>query len=112
MLQPERLGTRLKELLADRRTDRLVSAASIWELGLKQRRERVVLPDDISGQLQAIGADVLDVTMDHAIASTKLPFHHADPFDRMLVAQARIEGLTLVTADRRMAAYDVDLLTP
>ncbi len=112
ILQPERMTSALERTLADQRNERYVSAATIWELGLKQGREKIALPRDLTTDLEEINAEALDVTFGHAVAAAKLPFHHADPFDRMLIAQAQIERLTLVTADRRLAAYDVDLLTP
>ena len=112
ILQPERMTSALERTLADQRNERYVSTATIWELGLKQGREKITLPPDLTTDLEEINAEALDVTMEHAVATTKLPFLHADPFDRMLIAQAQIERLTLVTADRRIAAYDVDVLTP
>ena len=87
----------------------LVSAASVWEISIKQAIGRLEAPDDL---LEALGADfaTLSMTAAHAVAAGRLPAHHADPFDRMLIAQARIEGLTLVSVDRRFGQYDVSLL--
>ena len=112
ILQPERMTSALERTLADQRNERYVSAATIWELGLKQGREKISLPRDLTTDLEEINAKALDVTMEHAVASLQLPSLHGDPFDRMLVAQAQVERLTLVTVDRRLADYDVDVLTP
>ena len=87
-----------------------LSAATVWEIGLK----RVLGKLDVPAQIFDIAADAgwlrLLISWVHAEAAAALPPHHADPFDRMLVAQARCEGLRLVSADRRMAACDVALI--
>ena len=68
------------------------------------------MPDDFLDHVAAAGFDLLDVTAAHATATATLPLHHRDPFDRMLIAQARAERLTLVTRDPQMQLYDVALL--
>lgn len=88
----------------------LVSAASIWELSIKIAKGNLTIQGDLEHHLAATGFDSLPVTMPHALAAAKLPKHHGDPFDRMLVAQAASEGLTLVTADREQAKYGVDVI--
>ena len=88
----------------------LVSAASAWEVAIKMALGRLRIPDDFEGGVESSGFGKLPVTFTHAAAAGRLPAHHADPFDRMLVAQARTEKLTLVTRDRRLAQYEVDLL--
>lgn len=110
--QPDRLGRNLEDLITDVRNDRLASVASIWELALKAAKGRISLPQDLRRVLADASIDVLPVGLDHALAAATLPDLHGDPFDRMLVAQAQVEQLTLVTADRRMADYDIDVLTP
>jgi len=87
-----------------------VSAASAWEAALKVALGRLKIPDTIEAGVEASGFDKLPITFAHAEAAARLPPHHLDPFDRLLVAQARIEGLTLVTHDRRLAPYEVDIL--
>ena len=83
------------------------SAVTPWELGIKRAKGTIIYPDDLVGELAACGFEELPITAAHADAATRLPPHHADPFDRMLVAQAQAESLTLVTADRQLLAYDV-----
>lgn len=112
ILQPERLGPRLQDLITDVRNDRFASVASIWELSLKAAKGRMLLPPDLRRFLTESSIDVLPVDIEHALAAAALPDHHGDPFDRLLVAQAQVERLTLVTSDRQLAAYDVDILTP
>jgi PIN domain nuclease of toxin-antitoxin system len=84
-----------------------VSAASAWEIGVKQAIGKLSGPDDLSAEMVANGFTELPVTVAHALAAGALPPHHADPFDRMLVAQARLEGLTLVTRHDRLADYGI-----
>lgn len=86
------------------------SAVTPWELGIKQSLGKLDLPDDLLGALDESGFDPLDITAEHARAAAALPAHHRDPFDRMLVAQAQMETLTIVTADRSFAAYGIDRL--
>jgi PIN domain nuclease of toxin-antitoxin system len=87
-----------------------VSAASAWEVAIKQAIGRLTLPEPFAVGIDASGFQRLPVGFEHAAEAASLPLHHTDPFDRMLVAQARLEGLTLVTHDRALAAYDVPVL--
>jgi len=68
------------------------------------------MPDGLADALVAGGFRALDISAHHAETAAALPAHHGDPFDRMLIAQAQLESLRLVTADRASAAYDVDLM--
>lgn len=105
-----RLSTRVQRLLEDRRTRAVVSVASVWELAIKQGRGKLRLPDAYFDALFASDVQLLAITERHALAAGRLPMHHADPFDRMLVAQAQAEGLPLVGSDAAFAAYDVDVI--
>ena len=87
-----------------------VSAASAWEAAIKAALGRLDLPDTIEAGVEGSGFEKLPISFSHAEAAAALPPHHLDPFDRMLVAQARIEGLTLITHDRRFKPYDVPIL--
>jgi PIN domain nuclease of toxin-antitoxin system len=87
-----------------------VSAASAWELSIKSALGRLELPDQLQDQLEREEFSPLPITVPHALRAGSLPRHHADPVDRMLVAQAQLEGLTVVTRDPRIAAYDVPIL--
>jgi PIN domain nuclease of toxin-antitoxin system len=99
-----------KDAIANPDVDVIVSAASAWEIAIKRAAGRLEAPDDLLGALEANDFDSLSITVAHALAAGGLPEHHSDPFDRMLIAQARTEGLTLITVDRRFPEYDVDLL--
>jgi PIN domain nuclease of toxin-antitoxin system len=87
-----------------------VSAISAWELAIKAEIGKLKAPDDLEAQLRASRFVPLPVTVAHALAAGKLPRHHSDPFDRMLVAQASLESLTLLTSDKRLRAYDVQIM--
>ncbi len=87
-----------------------VSAASAWEIGIKVGLGKLRPPADIETQLQAERFTRLPVTLNHGFHVGNLPLLHTDPFDRLLVAQAQLEGLTIVTRDPRIAAYDVETL--
>jgi len=85
----------------------VVSVVSIWELEMKRAKGMLDVPADMGARLNPAGFDLLDVTLAHVVCAAELPAHHRDPFDRMLVAQAQTERLTLVTADAAIERYDV-----
>jgi PIN domain nuclease of toxin-antitoxin system len=87
-----------------------ISAVSVWEVSIKRAIGKMPAPMDIFDRALDAGCLELPVTWKHARAVEAMPLHHADPFDRLLIAQARIEGLVLATADRVFAKYDVALL--
>ena len=87
-----------------------VSVASAWEAAIKRSLGRLDLPDTMEAGVLASGFQQLLISFSHAERAAALPPHHRDPFDRMLVAQAQAEGLTLVTRDRRLEPYDVEIL--
>ena len=110
----ERLTDTLRANLEDPDSDVYLSAAAMWELAIKSAAGKLKYTGSPSVQIpihiQRTGVYPLPVTVEHAIAAADLPMHHRDPFDRMMVAQAQIEELTLATADRRLAAYEVSVL--
>ncbi len=87
-----------------------VSAATAWEAAIKASLGRLDLPDSIESGVENSGFEKLLISFSHAEAAAALPSHHGDPFDRMLIAQAVSEDLTLVTHDRRLEAYEVSIL--
>lgn len=88
----------------------VVSAASAWEISIKKALGKLAAPDDLEHQVRAGGFEPLPVTIAHAVAAGQLARHHEDPFDRMLIAQALAERLTIVTRDKRFDDYGVALL--
>lgn len=99
-----------RDLIADPANLVVVSPVSVWEVGIKQALGKLDAPGDLEAQVAHARFTPLPITFAHAAAAGALPRHHDDPFDRMLIAQAGLEGLTVVTRDRRFAAYDVPLL--
>lgn len=88
----------------------LVSVASAWEVAIKQSLGKLDTPEDFADAAVAEGLTLLGIELAHVQAAGDLPHHHRDPFDRMLVAQAQVERLTLVTRDVRLGQYDVHTL--
>lgn len=88
----------------------LVSAVSIWEIEIKRLAGRLHGPEHLLDDVEDLGFLSLDVTPDNALDAARLPPHHRDPFDRLLVAQAQGEAAMLVTADKALAAYDVPIM--
>jgi PIN domain nuclease of toxin-antitoxin system len=107
MFEHPRLTPDLKALIADDSNSVLVSSVSAFEISTKQALGKLEAPDDLDVQIEASGFTDLPLTVPHGLAAGRLPLHHRDPFDRLLVAQAQCDDLTLVTADRKLIAYDV-----
>jgi PIN domain nuclease of toxin-antitoxin system len=109
--EPGLLTAEAREAIFDQDSDVYVSVASAWEMGIKSALGKLSVPDNLPEVLGANEFEVLDVRLPHAMAVRDLPVVHGDPFDRLLIAQARIEGLTIVTRDPRIGEYDVAVLT-
>jgi PIN domain nuclease of toxin-antitoxin system len=112
--QSERLSREARARLFDPGTELYLSAASVWEIAIKSSIGKVRFPGPIGAYvpsaLERSGVRSLAVDSRHALRTAELPMHHRDPFDRLLVAQAQLEGMAIVTADRRFSAYEVELL--
>lgn len=106
----ESLSDAARDALADASVPAYVSAASIWEISIKRATGKLKAPDDLLQQIASTNFTELQVSQEHASLAGALPLHHRDPFDRMLVAQAQCEGLTVVTRDERIRAYGVPVL--
>ncbi len=96
--------------IEDGENDVVVSAATIWEIGIKRRIGKLDFDGSAVTACSDAGFELLDMTASHAEAAGDLPRHHGDPFDRMLIAQARLEHLTVVTRDPQFGAYEVPVL--
>lgn len=109
-LADEPLGPTARDRIAD--PDQLVrvSAVSLWEIAIKRALGKLDLDGSLVLHVKAAGFEPLPITGDHAERAGALPLHHRDPFDRMLVAQAQAESLTLVTRDRAFDPYGLELL--
>ncbi len=108
------LSDRARELLSDGATDAAVSIGSVWEIAIKVGQGRMVLPDVVEryvpDRLRHHGFELMPIDPSHAFRAGALPLLHRDPFDRMLIAQAQIEGLPIVTADPAISRYDVETI--
>ncbi len=111
--EPERLGAHLPAV-EDSRSQLLVSAASSWEIAVKHALGRLALPERpercVPERLRLIGAEALAIEHSHALAVASLPQLHRDPFDRLLVAQAQLLDVPILTADPQIAQYPVRTL--
>ena len=109
--EPEKLPTRVADAITNPRNAVFVSAVNTWELAIKAGLGRIDLPfADIQGTIEQAGFAELSVTIAHTLRVRDLPQHHRDPFDRLLVAQAVDESLTLVSGDRTIRSYPVQTL--
>jgi len=106
-----RLGRKAASAIASAKNEVWVSVATVWETMIKASAGKLELPADFIDKMHESGFETLDIRLDHAIAAAELPRHHADPFDRMMIAQARLERLTIITRDRRFADYGVPILS-
>ncbi len=104
------LSTRARAAIANGENLAFVSAATVWEICIKEALGKLEIPPDFREVLAAQPLLPLDITAEHAHAVAGLPDHHRDPFDRMLIAQARTERLTVVTHDARFREYGIALV--
>lgn len=109
-LADEGLNEQARDAIADPDNLVMVSATSAWEISIKKALGKLSAPDDLEQQIAESGFAPLPISIAHGIAAGRLPRHHDDPFDRMLIAQAYAEGLTIVTHDKRFADYNVAVL--
>ena len=111
---PDQLSAEVQDILHDPNNDLLLSIVSVWEVQIKAQLGRL----DLRGNLAAImqeqqesnGVELLPIALPHVLALRELPPHHGDPFDRMLISQARVEDVILVTKDENISKYPVDVL--
>jgi PIN domain nuclease of toxin-antitoxin system len=107
--EPERLNEEAIAHIAYERNELWFSVASIWEIGIKVEIGKLPLPKPvdsyISSRMVQLGVQYLEIRSPHALRAAALPLHHRDPFDRMLIAQAQIEDMTLVSADSMFQQY-------
>ena len=111
VLEPHKLRRAAVEVITDPSTEVIFSAVSLWELAIKRAKGKFGFDDKtMLNVIRAQDFVELPITTRHGLEAASLPPHHADPFDRMLIAQARLEGLTLVTSDRQFWQYRVLLM--
>lgn len=103
-----RIGKTLRARIEAEAT--MVSTASLWEIAIKVALGKLDAPDDLPARVEQLGFELLAVTAEHAWQTRHLPQHHRDPFDRLLIAQAQVEKLAIMTADPAFDAYDVKVV--
>lgn len=107
---PKRISTRARDAITEAKIA-YISAVSGWEIAVKRAAGRLAAPSDLHEAARASGLEPLAITFEHGWRAGQLPREHGDPFDRMLIAQAQLLDLTLVTVDRALARYDVQILS-
>jgi PIN domain nuclease of toxin-antitoxin system len=114
LAEPERLQPAARAQVSERRNELVLSVASLWEIAIKIGLGKLTLPGRPAMYLPPLfersGVSVLPIQAEHALAVVDLPLHHRDPFDRLLVAVAKVERLPILTADRTFEDYDVEIL--
>jgi PIN domain nuclease of toxin-antitoxin system len=106
----DRIGDRVGRQLTDETNQVLLSAVVVWEVAIKRSLGKLDAPDDLVSILLGAGAHPLPVTLDHATRVETLPWHHRDPFDRLLVAQALTEDAAIVSRDEPLSDYGVTIV--
>jgi PIN domain nuclease of toxin-antitoxin system len=102
-----KLSAYARAVIADSDNQAFVSAVSAWEIEIKRAIGKLEAPEDLLGAIAANDFERLDIKIEHSLLLRELPLHHNDPFDRMLIAQALYEDLTLVSGDKKIALYEV-----
>jgi PIN domain nuclease of toxin-antitoxin system len=112
--EPEKLNDKSLQVLEDGTQELYLSAASAWEIAIKSALGKLQLPSPpsnyVPSRMTALGLRPLNITHSHALNISSLPFHHQDPFDRLLISQALSEGMVLMTADHLLSKYPVQTL--
>jgi len=112
--EPDKLRPKARAAIEDTRNEVWVSSATTWEVAIKHALGKMPLPTSpeiyLPARIAQYGFKELSISVAHTLALARLPTHHSDPFDRILVAQAQVEGLTLVSSDPQLAKYRVRIL--
>ena len=116
LLEPTRIGPKMRGLVRNASHRFSLSIASAWEIAIKHAMGRLVLPEPPLAYIQSRttedGVSLLPVRLDHVSAAASLPRHHVDPFDRLLIAQAVAEGMRFISHDRFAPLYDIHVVDP
>lgn len=108
------LSNKVREIMEDDNHQKLISLVSVWEMGIKQSKGKfnlfLPLEDYINNKIKLEDFDLLPIKLNHVSLITSLPFHHNDPFDRLLIAQSIIENIPILSKDIAFDAYDVNRL--
>jgi len=105
-----KLLKKIRTVIADENNFIFVSVATAWEIAIKKAIGKLDVPGDFNKALQVNGFQPIAITLEHAEFAGGLPRHHDDPFDRMIIAQSKIENMTIISHDKSFHSYKVDLL--
>lgn len=108
--EASRISEKALAALGSEDMEPVVSAVAIWEAAMKRRLGKLEVPGDMLTQIERSGVELLPVTVRHADFVSSLPAHHEDPFDRLLISQAMVEGMALASADEVLRQYNVELV--
>lgn len=110
LAEPETLSAEARDAITKASNEVYVSAASAWEIAIKKRLGKLEAPDDLENQIRDNNFSPLPISVRHGLAVERLPPIHRDPFDRMLVVQTQLEGLTIISRDDMIPRYEVSVL--
>jgi PIN domain nuclease of toxin-antitoxin system len=110
LAEPQRLSVNVRTILSKNESPVLVSLASLWELSIKQQHNKLLSTADFVTEVDKAGFSVLDIKPSHLNFIKNIPLHHDDPFDHLLIAQAKVEDLTLISDNSQLQAYEVGFL--
>jgi len=108
--ESSRISKRAQEEITTADNRAIISAVVVWEVAIKRGLGKLEAPADLLQQLERAGVDLLPISARHADRVGTLPMHHKDPFDRLLIAQAELEGLPIVTADDELKRYGIEVI--
>jgi PIN domain nuclease of toxin-antitoxin system len=112
--EDRRISSAALDLIADGSNQLVFSVVSGWEIAIKFAAGRLDLPDEprsyLASHIPMFALDLLPIALDHALQVGGLPHHHRDPFDRLLIAQAQVEQIPILTSDPNIARYDVEII--
>lgn len=106
----KRLKKDIKNEISNSKNKIFVSVVTIWEISIKRSLKKLKTPFDIEASIKKTDLQIIPIQITHALAVEKLPLHHKDPFDRILISQAKVENLTLITSDQKIWKYNLKLL--
>ena len=106
----KRLKSSVKDVLQSKNNQVFVSTVSALEMSIKNSKRKLILRTTVKRSFEISGFEVISINLNHAIELGKLPLYHKDPFDRILISQARVENLTFITGDEKIWKYDLSLL--
>ena len=112
LTEPQKLSRRTRDALEDPQNEVFASSVSGWEIAVKRALGKLNAPDNLEAGVKEQDFTPLNLTFLHAEQAGALPPHHGDPFDRMLIAQAQVEGLIVVTRDARIPLYGIRTMDP